>query len=235
MLGVQFQNTFSARISANGCTGRWVKISKISIHTPVQKQTWLNYFFELLKNLWIWLGREQWGYLAFRFKTNIRAKYERLLHIINKLNPHGERGKWPVEWGSNCCFWRAACFRSEVSSRNGRRVQYFLIKAQHYPKILSRGKQDSWPTPGFLQERGISTQCSQKALLHSSLPCWFVTPPQITSALLKGILAPLQTMESFLYLGMCVLQKRWIQNNTIIKTRATTAPSLLKGTKESLS
>ncbi len=73
-----------------------------------------------------------------------------LLHIINKLNPHGER-QVASGVGRNCCFWRAACFCSEVHSWNGRRVQYFLIKAQQNPKILSGGKQDSWLTPGFLR------------------------------------------------------------------------------------
>lgn len=39
--------------------------------------------------------------------------------------------------GRNCCFWRAACFRSEVNSWNGRLVQYFLTKApQLYPRSI---------------------------------------------------------------------------------------------------
>lgn len=156
MFGVRFQNTFSARICANGCTVRGVKTSKWlgeELHAPTHTSknwTWLNYFFVFLKSLWIWKDREQLECLAFRFKTNIRAKYESLLHIINKLNPLGER-QVASGVGRNCCFWRAACFRSEVSSWNGRRVQYFLIKAQQNPKILSRGIQDSWLTPGFLR------------------------------------------------------------------------------------
>lgn len=126
-----------------------------------------------------------------QIKTNIRAKCESLLHIINKLIPHGER-QVASGVGRNCCFWRAACFRSEVRSWNGRRVQYFLIKAQQYPMILSRGKQDCWLTPSFLSERE-STQCSPKTLLHSSLPCRLVAPPQITSAPLDVNLALVQT------------------------------------------
>lgn len=117
---------------------------------------------------------------SIQIKTNIRAKCEILLHIINKLIPHGER-QVASGVGRNCCFWRAACFRSEVRSWNGRRVQYFLIKAQQYPMILSRGKHDCWLTPSFLSERE-STQCSPKTLLHSSLRCRLVAPPQITSA-----------------------------------------------------
>lgn len=99
----------------------------------------------------MWLGRTV-GMFRIQIKTNIRAKCESLLHIINKLIPHGER-QVASGVGRNCCFWRAACFRSEVRSWNGRRVQYFLIKAQQYPMILSRGKQDCWLTPSFLSER----------------------------------------------------------------------------------
>lgn len=84
-------------------------------------------------------------------QTN-RAGDGSLVYIMNKLNLHGKR-QVASGVGKNCCFWIAACFRSEVSFWNGRLVQYFLIKAQHQSKILSREKQDSWLTPGFLRER----------------------------------------------------------------------------------
>lgn len=108
----------------------------------------------LQKSFWHWKCLTQVECLAFRYKINIRVKYEDLPHIINKLNPHGER-QVASGVGRNCCFWRAACFHSGVCSWNERHAQNFLIKAQHYPKILHRDKQGSWLTPGLLllQER----------------------------------------------------------------------------------
>ena len=55
-----------------------------------------------------------------------------------------------MEWEGTAVFGEQLVFAQRLASWNGRRVQYFLIKAQHYPRILSRGKQDSWLTPGFL-------------------------------------------------------------------------------------
>ena len=79
----------------------------------------------------------------FKFKTNIRAKYKNVFYSINRPNPLRER-QAAIEVGRNCWFWRADCFRSEVSAWKGRCDQFFLLKAQHYPKILSKGKKDSW-------------------------------------------------------------------------------------------
>lgn len=65
----------------------------------------------------------------------------------------------------------------------------------------------------------MSTQCSPKTLLHSSLPCRFVPPPRVTSAPLTVSLAVLQTMEILCDL-VCVLHehKREFQDDTLMKT-----------------
>ena len=192
---------------------------------------------ESLKSLWIWTGRVQLECLTFRFKTNIRAKYESLLHIINKLNPHGER-QVASGVGRNCCFWRAACFCSEVSSWNGRLVQYFLIKAQHYPKILSRGKQDFLASSGlFSSSLRDRNAWDRNAWAHNvllkyfftalSLPCLFVPPPQITSAPLP---VSLQTMDV-----LWVLHKHWIQDNTLMKISTHYSIQSLKDAKVNIS
>ena len=54
--------------------------------------------------------------------------------------------------GGTAVFGEQLVFAHEVHFWNGQHVQYFLIKAKHYPKILGRGKQDCWLTPGFLAE-----------------------------------------------------------------------------------
>lgn len=97
--------------------------------------------------------------------------------------------------GRNCCFWRAACFRSEVSSWNERRVQYFLIKAQHYPRDPQQRQTgllaNSCPSGregegegGRGRER--DTMFSEDMTSQALFSAGFVAPPQITSAPLKS-------------------------------------------------
>lgn len=76
--------------------------------------------------------------LNIRIQTNIRSECKNVLYIINRLSPHGE-GQVASKVGRECCFWRAACFCSEVIAWNGRSVQSFPLKA-HYSEILSRGR-----------------------------------------------------------------------------------------------
>lgn len=125
-----------------------------------------------------------------------------LLYIMNKLNLHGKR-QVASGVGRNCCFWIAACFHSEVSFWNGRHVQYFFIKAQHYSKTLSREKQDSWRTPDLLRQRARErhehTMFSKKHYFTALFPIG-LPPPQFTSALLRKILVLLQNCPC---LGTC--------------------------------
>lgn len=63
-----------------------------------------------------------------RENTPSVVKRESVLHIINKLRSLVGEGRAASQSGegSECCFWTAACFRSEVIARNRRRVQSFF-------------------------------------------------------------------------------------------------------------
>lgn len=67
------------------------------------------------------------GRVNIPIEQTSEAERASVLHIINRprsLTGEGRAASQSGE-GSECCFWRAACFRSEVIAWNGRRVQSF--------------------------------------------------------------------------------------------------------------